>query len=137
MASWPYPAFIGVIGQFSTSPTARPLSLVLRLWGLLSLPGAYGPSSHHQGPWTNPLYYGGFGLNGLFGPFRPPTASMAHGLRSMIPLGPFWPKSNEAKKGQGGSSSSPKVRWVQNHTWDHLSQFWPQNPTNPEMAKTP
>ncbi|MBW0546232.1 hypothetical protein O181_085947 [Austropuccinia psidii MF-1] len=54
----------------------------------------------------------------------------------MGPLGPFWPKSNEAKRGQGGSSSSPKARSVPNHKWAHLSQFWPQNPINPEMAKT-
>ncbi|MBW0493026.1 hypothetical protein O181_032741 [Austropuccinia psidii MF-1] len=50
------------------------------------------PSSHHQVPWPNPLYYGGFGLNGLYGP------------QSMGPSGPFWPNSNEAKRGQGGIS---------------------------------
>ncbi|MBW0548005.1 hypothetical protein O181_087720 [Austropuccinia psidii MF-1] len=47
----------------------------------------------------------------------------------MGPLVPFWPRSNEAKRGQGGSSSAP------NHKWAHLSQFWPQKPTNPEIAK--
>ncbi|MBW0515561.1 hypothetical protein O181_055276 [Austropuccinia psidii MF-1] len=35
---------------------------------------------------------------------------------SMGPLGLFWPKSNDAK-------------------WAHLGPFWPQNPTNPGMAK--
>ncbi|MBW0557273.1 hypothetical protein O181_096988 [Austropuccinia psidii MF-1] len=39
-------------------------------------------------------------------------------------MGPFWPKSNEAKRGQGGSSLAPNARWA------HLSQFFPQNPTN-------
>ncbi|MBW0514354.1 hypothetical protein O181_054069 [Austropuccinia psidii MF-1] len=34
-----------------------------------------------------------------------------------------------------GSSSAPKARWVPNHKWAHLSQFWRQQPTNPEMAK--
>ncbi|MBW0581607.1 hypothetical protein O181_121322 [Austropuccinia psidii MF-1] len=48
----------------------------------------------------------------------------------MEPLGPFWPKSNEAKRGQGGSSSVPNSRWVPNHKWAHLRQFWAQNPTN-------
>ncbi|MBW0512221.1 hypothetical protein O181_051936 [Austropuccinia psidii MF-1] len=31
----------------------------------------------------------------------------------------------------GGSSSAPKSKWA------HLSQFWPQIPINPEMAKRP
>ncbi|MBW0541813.1 hypothetical protein O181_081528 [Austropuccinia psidii MF-1] len=42
-------------------------------------------------------------------------------------LGPLWPKYNAAKRGQGGSSSAPKARWVPNHKWAHLSQFWPKN----------
>ncbi|MBW0475522.1 hypothetical protein O181_015237 [Austropuccinia psidii MF-1] len=85
----PYPDFIGLMGQFSTSPTPRPLSLFLGMGGLFSLAGAYGPPSHHQGPWPNPLYYGGFGLNGLFGPFRPPTVSTACGLWDyQAPFGP-------------------------------------------------
>ncbi|MBW0505063.1 hypothetical protein O181_044778 [Austropuccinia psidii MF-1] len=61
---------------------------------------------------------------GLYGPW------------SVEPLGPFWPKSNEAKRNQEGNSSAPKARWVPNHNWAHLSQFWHQNPTNPEIAKT-
>ncbi|MBW0533699.1 hypothetical protein O181_073414 [Austropuccinia psidii MF-1] len=48
----------------------------------------------------------------------------------MGPLCPFWPKSNEAKRGQGLINQHP------NHKWAHLSHFWPQNPTNPELAKT-
>ncbi|MBW0574280.1 hypothetical protein O181_113995 [Austropuccinia psidii MF-1] len=39
------------------------------------LSGGSGPPSHHHWPLANPFHYGGFGLNGLFGPFRPPTAS--------------------------------------------------------------
>ncbi|MBW0495786.1 hypothetical protein O181_035501 [Austropuccinia psidii MF-1] len=54
----------------------------------------------------------------------------------MGPLGPFWPKSNEAKRGQGGSPSAPKSRWIPNHKWAHLSQLWPQNPINPKWPKT-
>ncbi|MBW0590958.1 hypothetical protein O181_130673 [Austropuccinia psidii MF-1] len=37
----------------------------------------------------------------------------------MGPLGPFWPKSNEAKRIQ---PSALKARWVPNHRWAHLSQ---------------
>ncbi|MBW0502374.1 hypothetical protein O181_042089 [Austropuccinia psidii MF-1] len=120
------------MSQFSTSPTPRPLSLFWGLGGLFSLPGTYVP-------WPNPLYYEGYGLNGLLGYLGPllPLQPTVHTLRSVGPLEPFWPKSNEAKRGLGGSLSAPKSRWVPNHKWAHLSQFWPQTPTNSEMAKTP
>ncbi|MBW0563101.1 hypothetical protein O181_102816 [Austropuccinia psidii MF-1] len=41
--------------------------------------GASRPPSLH--PWIqgHPFHYWGFGLNGLFGPFRPPTAPTAQG----------------------------------------------------------
>ncbi|MBW0524175.1 hypothetical protein O181_063890 [Austropuccinia psidii MF-1] len=89
---WPYPAIIGLLSQLSTSPTPWPLSLLLGLGGLFSLPGAYGPSSHHQGPWTNPLYYGGFGLNGLFGSFRPPTVCNLWDHQALFGPNPMRPK---------------------------------------------
>ncbi|MBW0563644.1 hypothetical protein O181_103359 [Austropuccinia psidii MF-1] len=117
MANWPplvlyglrpYPAFIQPFGQLSTSPTPRPLPLFLGLGGPYNLLGAYGPSSHLQTSWPNPFYYGGLGH-----------------------LGPFWPESNEAKRGQGGRSSAPKARWVSNHKWAHLSHIWSQIPSNP------
>ncbi|MBW0469937.1 hypothetical protein O181_009652 [Austropuccinia psidii MF-1] len=49
---------------------------------------------------------------------------VGHSPQSMGPLGPFWPKSNEAKRGQGGSSSALKARWVPNHKWPQFSP-WP------------
>ncbi|MBW0530545.1 hypothetical protein O181_070260 [Austropuccinia psidii MF-1] len=61
-----YPATIGAFGQFSTSPTPRPMGFF--------------PFSHHQFLCPNPFDYGVYGLNGLFGPFKPPMASMACGL---------------------------------------------------------
>ncbi|MBW0565109.1 hypothetical protein O181_104824 [Austropuccinia psidii MF-1] len=42
-------------------------------------PGGSGPPSHHLWFWDTPFHWGGLGLNGLIGPFRPPTASAAHG----------------------------------------------------------
>ncbi|MBW0555825.1 hypothetical protein O181_095540 [Austropuccinia psidii MF-1] len=47
--------------------------------GSFCLLGASRPLSDN--PWIqgHPFHYWGFGLNGLFGPFRPPTAPMAHG----------------------------------------------------------
>ncbi|MBW0508433.1 hypothetical protein O181_048148 [Austropuccinia psidii MF-1] len=101
----PYPAFIGLIGQLFTSPTPRPLSLFLGLGGIFSLPGAYAPSSHHHRPWPNPLYWGGFGLNGLLGPFRPPTSSTAHS-----PWGhysPFGPDPMRQKGAKGAVHQPP------------------------------
>ncbi|MBW0495724.1 hypothetical protein O181_035439 [Austropuccinia psidii MF-1] len=64
------------------------------------------------------------------------TRALGPGLWSMGLLGPFWPNSNEAKMGQGGSSLTPKARWVPNHKWAHLSQLWPQTPINLKWPKT-
>ncbi|MBW0544301.1 hypothetical protein O181_084016 [Austropuccinia psidii MF-1] len=55
--------------------------------------------------------------------------STAHGTWSMGPLGAFWPKSNEVKRGKGGQPPALKARWT------HLSQFWPPISTFPKMAK--
>ncbi|MBW0552862.1 hypothetical protein O181_092577 [Austropuccinia psidii MF-1] len=58
-------------------------------------------------------------------------------------FGHFWPSSNEAKRGQGGSPGVPNDRWVQNHKWASLSLFrpkdhkppeWPGPPRTPAMA---
>ncbi|MBW0512620.1 hypothetical protein O181_052335 [Austropuccinia psidii MF-1] len=128
MVSWPYDMFMANCALLAISPFHWPYWPILHLTnpqaiilvfgpvGLFSIPGAYGP-------WPNPLFYGDFG------PFSPPTASTAHSLYAMGPLGPFWPNSYEAKRGQWGSSSAPKARWA------HLSQFWPQNPTDPENGQ--
>ncbi|MBW0538453.1 hypothetical protein O181_078168 [Austropuccinia psidii MF-1] len=35
-----------------------------------------------------------------------------YGPWSVEPLGPFWPKSHESKRGQGGNPPAPKARWV-------------------------
>ncbi|MBW0471428.1 hypothetical protein O181_011143 [Austropuccinia psidii MF-1] len=103
---WPYPAFIGLIGQFPTSPTPRPLSLFLRLGSLLSIPVGYGSSSHHQGPWPNPSYEGGLGLKALFGPFRPPTASIACGPGDSYALFDPIPKRQKRAKGEAQQSQT-------------------------------
>ncbi|MBW0476430.1 hypothetical protein O181_016145 [Austropuccinia psidii MF-1] len=50
-------------------------------------------------------------------------------LWSAGPLGPFWPKYNEVKRGQGGQPPTIKARWA------HLSQFWPPISPVPQMAK--
>ncbi|MBW0503643.1 hypothetical protein O181_043358 [Austropuccinia psidii MF-1] len=126
----PYPALIGLFGQSSTSPTPRSIPLFWGWGGPSGLPGSFGPSSHH------PFDYG------VFGPFRPPAASMvrglppiSHGPCNVRPLGPFWAKSNEAKRGQGVQPPTFKARWVPSHKWTHLSQIWPPIPPVPQMAK--
>ncbi|MBW0465120.1 hypothetical protein O181_004835 [Austropuccinia psidii MF-1] len=58
--------------------------------------------------------------------------------RSWDSLGPFWPNSNGATRGQGGSSSSPISRWVPNPKWSHLSTFFPrisEDPKKPKLAQ--
>ncbi|MBW0475174.1 hypothetical protein O181_014889 [Austropuccinia psidii MF-1] len=63
-------------------------TFVLGLGGPSGLSRASVPSSHHQGLWLNPVDYGVYGLNGLFGPFRPLMISMAHGLWDpQVPFG--------------------------------------------------
>ncbi|MBW0480979.1 hypothetical protein O181_020694 [Austropuccinia psidii MF-1] len=53
----PYPVVIGLLCQFSTSPTPRPICLLWE-WGSCGLPGAFGPSSHLQGLCPPPLIRG-------------------------------------------------------------------------------
>ncbi|MBW0488135.1 hypothetical protein O181_027850 [Austropuccinia psidii MF-1] len=87
-----------------------------------------------SGPWTTPFDYGVWGLNGRFGPFRPPTASMLHGPWAVGPISPLL-----AQRGQVGKTSSPDSRWVSNHNRAYLSLFWPkaqeaQNDQKPKFA---
>ncbi|MBW0536755.1 hypothetical protein O181_076470 [Austropuccinia psidii MF-1] len=42
-------------------------------WGSFCLLGASRPPGHHPCIQGHPFHYWTFGLNGLFGPFRPPT----------------------------------------------------------------
>ncbi|MBW0472033.1 hypothetical protein O181_011748 [Austropuccinia psidii MF-1] len=90
------------------------------------------PISNLANPQANTPKYGPGGsaslpgatdLNGIFRTFRPTMASTAHGPWDNS--GPFWPNSNEAKRGQGGSPSA------------HLSLFWPKDPKNPKLAQGP
>ncbi|MBW0482492.1 hypothetical protein O181_022207 [Austropuccinia psidii MF-1] len=74
--------------------------------GSSGLPGAFGPSSNHQG------------LNGLFGPFRPPMAStVCKTLRPPL-----------AKRGKGGKPPTFKARWVPNHKWAQVPQMAKRSP---------
>ncbi|MBW0461906.1 hypothetical protein O181_001621 [Austropuccinia psidii MF-1] len=89
------------------------------------------------------------GLEWLFGPFgqfpTSPTPKFGPGGSGPLPLirrfraiqapyglrdtlGPLWPNSNEAKRGQGNSPEAPNFRSVPNHKWAHLSLFWPKIP---------
>ncbi|MBW0512135.1 hypothetical protein O181_051850 [Austropuccinia psidii MF-1] len=116
----PYPAIIGVCGILHlTNP--RPIPL---FW-------AWEVHFVFQGPLA-PLT-----ITREFGPTPLMSRSLGYlgPLRSMGPLGPFWPKSNEAKRGPGGSPPAPKARWVQNHKGAHLSPILAPNLNNPKMAK--
>ncbi|MBW0586763.1 hypothetical protein O181_126478 [Austropuccinia psidii MF-1] len=116
------------VGGTVTTTNNHPPNVWCSNSSLNTVYGAYGPSIPPPGPLAQPLILWGFGLNSLFGPFRPSTARVP---QFMGPLGPFWPKSNGSKGAKGAAHQVP------NHKWDHLSQLWPQNPTSPEMAKPP
>ncbi|MBW0476207.1 hypothetical protein O181_015922 [Austropuccinia psidii MF-1] len=78
-----YPAVIGLLGQFQLH---QPPGLHLEFWAwwvILSSRGLQAPSPHFwiQG---HPFHYWGFGLNSLYGPFRPPTASTARGVWAAV-----------------------------------------------------
>ncbi|MBW0509057.1 hypothetical protein O181_048772 [Austropuccinia psidii MF-1] len=49
-------------------------------------------------------------------------------------LGPFWPKSNVAKRGQGVNPLAPKARWVPSHKWAYLSPFFAKRALGPKLA---
>ncbi|MBW0566188.1 hypothetical protein O181_105903 [Austropuccinia psidii MF-1] len=52
--------------------------------GSFWLLGACRPLAIILGSWATPFINGVFGLNGLFGPFRPPTARTDRGPRSAV-----------------------------------------------------
>ncbi|MBW0487674.1 hypothetical protein O181_027389 [Austropuccinia psidii MF-1] len=63
------------------------------------------------------------------------TGRSAHSTQSVGPLGPFWPKFNEAKRSQGGGPPAPKARCISNHKWAHLSPILAPDPKNSKLAK--
>ncbi|MBW0565318.1 hypothetical protein O181_105033 [Austropuccinia psidii MF-1] len=69
---------------------------------------------------------------------RPPVASTACGPWNT--LGPFWPNSNEAKRGQGGRPTAPNSRWASlSLFWSYIQEVpkWPKDLTNPDLAQGP
>ncbi|MBW0476532.1 hypothetical protein O181_016247 [Austropuccinia psidii MF-1] len=74
--------------------------------GPFRLQGASGSSINHQGPGPYTFEYGVKGLNGLLGPFKPPTVSTAHG-----PQDPFGLNQMRTKGAKGA------------YQWGHLSPF--------------
>ncbi|MBW0587960.1 hypothetical protein O181_127675 [Austropuccinia psidii MF-1] len=137
---WPQPSFVAsdhILPSFAflanfhlTNPQA--FTLDFGPGGFFCLPGVPRGPSHHPWLWATPFHWGGLGLNGLFGPFRPPTAPMACGPRSVGQLGPFWPNPMRPK---GGNHLAPKARWVPNHNWTHLSQNWSSIPWTQNWPK--
>ncbi|MBW0528917.1 hypothetical protein O181_068632 [Austropuccinia psidii MF-1] len=93
--------------------------------GSFCLLGASRPPSHRFWIQGHPFHYWGFGLNGLLGHLgllRP----MGRDSRSTGHLGPFWPNPMRPKG---------PARWVPNHNWAHLSQFWPPSSWTQKMTK--
>ncbi|MBW0533056.1 hypothetical protein O181_072771 [Austropuccinia psidii MF-1] len=82
--------------------------------------GVLGPLALIIGSGPTLFIRGSLAFLGHLGPLRP--------LWSVGHLGPFWPNPMRPKGA---------ARWVPNHNWDHLSQSWPQIPSNPKMAIRP
>ncbi|MBW0547661.1 hypothetical protein O181_087376 [Austropuccinia psidii MF-1] len=55
----------------------------------------------------------------------------------MRPLGPFWPKYNETKKGPRGQSTISQGQVGPKPQVGHLSQFWPQSQQSQKWPKGP
>ncbi|MBW0586437.1 hypothetical protein O181_126152 [Austropuccinia psidii MF-1] len=73
---------------------------------VLGLEVSLSPSPHH-GLCANPFHWEFPGLNGLFGPFRPPTASTVHRPRTAV-RGPFRPLLDYSNEAKGGQPISPQ-----------------------------
>ncbi|MBW0507368.1 hypothetical protein O181_047083 [Austropuccinia psidii MF-1] len=124
---WPQPSFMASghilpsLAFLANSHFTNPQVFIFDFGpgGLVCLLGASKLPSHH--PWIqrHPFHYWGFGLNGLFRPFRPPMAPTALGL---------WAAVRRPKGAKGVSHLGPKARWVSNPNWAHLSQSWPPLP---------
>ncbi|MBW0565842.1 hypothetical protein O181_105557 [Austropuccinia psidii MF-1] len=65
--------------------------------------------------------------------------SAGHTPRSAVyrRIRPFGPNPMRPKGAKGGNHLAPKARWVPNHNWAHLSQFWPSIPWTPNLAINP
>ncbi|MBW0589307.1 hypothetical protein O181_129022 [Austropuccinia psidii MF-1] len=134
----PYPAILGLPGQFFHTPNPQ------GVLGPLSRTSLYEP----------PLPLGGLGPKWPFWDLGPlwhlrsmghnhGPRSLSRGPRSMGQLGPFWPNPMRQKGAKGGSPSAPKARWA------HLSQFGlkshqtengnkdPQDPISPNNQRGP
>ncbi|MBW0481937.1 hypothetical protein O181_021652 [Austropuccinia psidii MF-1] len=95
----PYPASFCLLANFSPHQPPSQL-LCFGPGGPFGLPGASGPSSHHQRPWSHPFHYRALGLKGLFGhlgslpPLRPTVRETLRPLLAQIP------QSHQSKNGQ-------------------------------------
>ncbi|MBW0575365.1 hypothetical protein O181_115080 [Austropuccinia psidii MF-1] len=128
-ALWPLGHILPSLSSLANFHLTNPQAFIFDFGpgGSFCLLGASRPPSHHLWFWATPFHYRGLGLDGLFGPFRPPMASTVRGPRSIGQLGPFWPNPMRPKG---------EARWVPNHNWTHLSQFWPPIPWTQFWPKT-
>ncbi|MBW0545235.1 hypothetical protein O181_084950 [Austropuccinia psidii MF-1] len=74
--SWPYPSFIGLLGQLSTSPTPRPLPLFLGLGVLSIFQGPIAPLATTRALGPTPYISGVLASLGHLGPLRPTVRGM-------------------------------------------------------------
>ncbi|MBW0545124.1 hypothetical protein O181_084839 [Austropuccinia psidii MF-1] len=116
----PYPALIGLIGQFSTSPTPIPLSLSLVVdvfsvfqgpMALLATTRFFGPTPYIIGGWPKRPFWA------IYAPYGPQAVIHAHGPRPKPQVGPpeavLAPKLNQPRIGQN------HLRTQNGHNSDH------------------
>ncbi|MBW0482081.1 hypothetical protein O181_021796 [Austropuccinia psidii MF-1] len=132
-ANWPHHIFYG---QLVPLGALWPFGHNTFSWPFLAsghiLPSLASLANFHL---TNPqAFISVFGPGGPLRLLRP--VGRNHGPQSVGVLGPFWPNPMRQKGAKGGSHLVPKARWVPNHNWAHLSQFWRPTPWTQIWPKT-
>ncbi|MBW0475275.1 hypothetical protein O181_014990 [Austropuccinia psidii MF-1] len=80
----PYAAFISLVGQFSTSPTPRPLSFSLGLGGLFGLPGPMAALTNTRSLGPTPYIMGVLAFLRHLGPLWPLQPIVRGNIRPLL-----------------------------------------------------
>ncbi|MBW0565819.1 hypothetical protein O181_105534 [Austropuccinia psidii MF-1] len=121
-ANWPHHI---LYGQLVPSGALWPFGHILPSLASLAKFHLTNPQAFTSifGPGSPFVFWGLQAPYGFYGP-----CAVIHGPQYVGVVGPFWPNSMRQKGGKGGKNLAPKARWVPNHNWAHLSQFWPPTP---------
>ncbi|MBW0530420.1 hypothetical protein O181_070135 [Austropuccinia psidii MF-1] len=119
MVSWPYDMFMDNCALLAISFLDWPYWPILHLTNPQAIILVFGPGRSFQsstGLWPlGPTSY----IKGAWAIEAP------YGLWSVGPLGPFWPKSNEAKRGPPEPVMAPNPNQLRNGQKQLGTQNWP------------